>query len=57
MHEAATHRVRIVHPQRGYVWSHDGLTLTTLAPSMPVLAETGDDINENSIVAMLTATH
>ena len=53
MHEAATHGVTIVRPQRGYVWSDDGVTLTILAPSIPVLADTGDDINENSIVAML----
>jgi len=53
MHEAATHDVQIVRPQRGYRWSDDGLTLNILAPSLPVLADTGDDINENSIVAML----
>ena len=53
MHEAETHGVQIVHPQRGYPWSDDGATLNILAPSLPVLANTGDDINENSIVAML----
>jgi competence protein ComEC len=53
MHEAATHGVRIVRPQRGYRWTDDGVTLDILAPSLPVLADTGDDINENSIVAML----
>jgi competence protein ComEC len=31
----------------------DGVTLDILAPSLPVLADTGDDVNENSIVAML----
>jgi beta-lactamase superfamily II metal-dependent hydrolase len=51
MHEAATHNVQIVRPQRGYRWSDDGVTLDILAPSMPVLADTGDDINENSVVA------
>jgi beta-lactamase superfamily II metal-dependent hydrolase len=30
-----------------------GLTLDVLAPSMPFLADTGDDVNENSIVVML----
>jgi competence protein ComEC len=53
MHEAATHGVVIVRPRRGYHWSADGVTLDILAPSLPVLADTGDDINENSIVAML----
>ena len=53
MHEAATHGVQIVQPQRGYRWSDDSVTLDILAPSLPVLADTGDDINENSIVAML----
>jgi len=53
LHEAATHGVRIVRPQRGYRWEVDGVRLDILAPSRPVLADTGDDINENSIVAML----
>jgi competence protein ComEC len=53
MHEAATHGVSIARPQRGYRWTDDGVTLDILAPSLPVLADTGDDINENSIVAML----
>jgi competence protein ComEC len=53
IHEAQTHGVQIVRPQRGYHWSDDGVTLDILAPSLPVLADTGDDINENSIVAML----
>ncbi len=53
MHEAATHGVQIVRPQRGYRWTDDGVMLDILAPSLPVLADTGDDINENSIVAML----
>jgi competence protein ComEC len=35
-------------------WSSgDGVTLDVLAPVMPLLADTGDDINENSIVVML----
>ncbi len=33
--------------------SGDGLTLAVLAPSMSFLSETGDDVNENSIVVML----
>jgi beta-lactamase superfamily II metal-dependent hydrolase len=35
--------------------SGDGVTLEVLAPSMPFLADTGDDVNENSIVAMWRA--
>jgi beta-lactamase superfamily II metal-dependent hydrolase len=53
MHEAETHGVQIVRPQLGYRWTKDGVTLDILAPSLPLLADTGDDINENSIVAML----
>ena len=35
-------------------WSAgDGVSLDILAPSLPFLADTGDDVNENSIVAML----
>jgi hypothetical protein len=35
-------------------WSSgDGINLYILAPSLPFLADTGDDVNENSIVAML----
>jgi len=35
-------------------WSSgDGVVLDVLAPSPPFLADTGDDVNENSIVAML----
>lgn len=35
--------------------SGDGVSLDVLAPSMPFLADTGDDVNENSIVIMLHA--
>jgi competence protein ComEC len=35
-------------------WSAgDSVTLDILAPAEPFLADTGDDVNENSIVAML----
>jgi competence protein ComEC len=35
-------------------WSSgDGVTLDVLAPALPFLADTGDDVNENSIVTML----
>jgi len=53
LHEATVHNVPVVRPQRGYRWADDGVTLDILAPSLPMLADTGDDVNENSIVAML----
>ena len=55
---AAAHSrgVPIVLARRGMRWiSGDGVTLDILAPSMPFLADTGDDVNENSIVVMLRA--
>jgi competence protein ComEC len=53
MREAAAHGVAVVRPQPGFRWTDDGVTLDVLAPSLPMLADTGDDVNENSIVAML----
>jgi competence protein ComEC len=54
MAAAHTHSVPIVIARRGMRWSSgDGVTLDVLAPSMPFLADTGDDINENSIVVIL----
>ena len=51
---ARRHGVRIVIARRGMRWSSgDGLTLDLLAPSLPFLTDTGDDVNENSIVTML----
>jgi len=51
---AHAHGVPVVRARRGMRWrSGDGVTLDVLAPSMPFLADTGDDVNENSIVVML----
>ena len=51
---AHSHGVPVVLARRGMRWtSGDGVTLDVLAPSMPFLADTGDDVNENSIVVML----
>lgn len=51
---AHTHGVPIVLARRGMRWkTDDGVTLDILAPSLPFLADTGDDVNENSIVVML----
>jgi competence protein ComEC len=56
MAAAHTHGVPIVLARRGMRWlSSDGVTLDVLAPAMPFLADTGDDVNENSIVVMLHA--
>ena len=53
---ARAHQVPIVIARRGMRWtSDDGVTLDVLAPEMPFLADTGDDVNENSIVVMLHA--
>ena len=52
---AHAHHVPIVLATRGMSWrSGDGVKLDILAPSMPFLADTGDDVNENSIVARLS---
>ena len=53
LHEAAVHGVPVMRPQRGYRWTDDGIILDILAPSLPMLADTGDDVNENSVVGML----
>jgi competence protein ComEC len=51
---AHLHGVPIVLARRGMRWnSGDGVTLDVLAPSLPFLTDTGDDVNENSIVVML----
>jgi beta-lactamase superfamily II metal-dependent hydrolase len=51
---AQSHHVPIVIARRGMRWSSgDGVSLNVLAPALPFLADTGDDVNENSIVVML----
>ena len=54
MHEAAAHRVlvRIARCGDGYA-TGDGVTLSVLSPCGALLADGKDDVNENSIVAML----
>ncbi len=48
---AHEHRVPIIFGHDEMRWSSDdGVTLEVLAPSAPLLADTGDDVNENSIV-------
>jgi competence protein ComEC len=55
MAAARAHAVPIVVARRGMRWtSGDGVTLDILAPSSPFLADTGDDVNENSVVTRLT---
>jgi competence protein ComEC len=51
---AKAHAIPIVIARRGMRWaSGDGVVLDILAPTRPFLADTGDDVNENSIVVML----
>jgi competence protein ComEC len=55
---AKAHAIPIVIARRGMRWATgDGATIDILAPSVPFLADTGDDVNENSIVAMLHYQH
>ena len=55
MQDAHAHDIPVVRAQRGMHWNtDDGVTLDILAPSLPTLVDTGDDINENSIVTRLT---
>jgi competence protein ComEC len=55
MAAARSHGVPVVLARRGMRWSSDdGVKLDILAPSLPILADTGDDVNENSIVTRLT---
>ncbi len=54
MMAARSHGVPVALARRGMRWSTgDGVTLDVLAPQLPFLADTGDDVNENSIVVML----
>jgi competence protein ComEC len=48
--------IRVVY--RGVHWStDDGVSLDILAPTEYPLVDTGDDVNENSVVTRLTYTH
>lgn len=51
---ARAQHVPIRYPRAGEVWrTDDGVTLRFLAPSEPYFTDSGDDVNENSIVVML----
>jgi competence protein ComEC len=55
IHAAQQHGVPITVGYDGLRWSSDdGVTLAILAPSTPPLADTGDDVNENSVVVRLS---
>lgn len=46
--------VPIVYPRAGATWrSDDGVTLRFIGPSLPFLAHTGNDINDNSVAFVL----
>ena len=50
--------VPIVYPRAGAVWhDDDGVTLRFVGPSLPFLAHTGNDINDNSIAFVLEYKH
>jgi competence protein ComEC len=53
---AAERHVPILIVHRGLHWSTDDVSLDILAPTDSPLVDTGDDVNENSIVARLTYT-
>ena len=51
---AHEHGAPIILARRGMRWkTGDGVVVDVLAPSTPFLTDTGDDVNENSIVGML----
>jgi competence protein ComEC len=45
--------VAIVYPRAGAVWSLDGVALRFLGPSLPLIANSRNDINENSVAFTL----
>jgi competence protein ComEC len=50
--------VPIVYPRAGATWhDDDGITLRFIGPSLPFLAQTGNDINDNSIAFVLEYRH
>ncbi len=52
--EARAWRIPIVYPRAGLRWqSDDGVSLEFLGPSLPLIARTRNDINENSIAFLL----
>jgi beta-lactamase superfamily II metal-dependent hydrolase len=47
-------RTPIIYPRAGAIWrTDDGLTLTFLGPSLPLLTHTRNDINNNSLAFVL----
>lgn len=56
-HAAIAHHVPVHVVKRGMRWStDDGIAIDILAPTDTPLVDTGDDVNENSIVARLSYT-
>jgi competence protein ComEC len=51
---AKTQRTAMMYPRAGTVWrTDDGLTLRFIGPSLPFLAHTRNDINNNSLAFIL----
>ena len=54
LHVAKTQRTAMMYPRAGTVWrTDDGLTLTFIGPSLPLLTHTRNDINNNSLAFIL----
>jgi len=55
---ASVEAVPIVYPRSGAIWhDDDGVTLRFIGPSLPFLAHTGNDINDNSVAFVLEYEH
>jgi beta-lactamase superfamily II metal-dependent hydrolase len=51
---AKRQRTPVVYPRDGAIWrTDDGLTLTFIGPSVPLLTHTRNDINNNSLAFIL----
>ena len=51
---AGEQQIPVVRPASGSVWrTDDGISLTFLGPTLPLIAGSRNDINNNSIVCML----
>lgn len=51
---ARSERVPLVYPRAGMVWkTDDGVTVTFIGPSLPLLVGTRSDINSNSLAFIL----
>ena len=55
---AGAEHVRLVYPRAGAVWkTGDGVTLTFIGPSLPLITGSQNDINNNSVAFILQYKH